>query len=79
MREGVPGNPDDALYVRRGERDGKERAMSLEQRLEYLRRAAVRAERDGELRVARALRRMARDIQPIDRSRTLAVDEGAAA
>jgi hypothetical protein len=45
--------------------------MSLEQRLEYLLKAALRAERDGELRIARILRRMAEDTRPIDRSLTL--------
>jgi hypothetical protein len=49
--------------------------MSLEQRLDYLTRAALRAERDGDLRVARALRRMALDMQPIDRSLTMPVRE----
>ncbi len=45
--------------------------MSLEQRLDYLLRAALRAERNGEYRVARSLRRMADDILPIDRARTV--------
>lgn len=49
--------------------------MSVEQRLEYLLRAALRAERDGEDRIARSLRRMALDMQPIDRSLTLTVTE----
>ena len=53
--------------------------MSLEQRLEYLLRAALRAERNGEYRVARSLRRMADDIRPIDRSLTLAVSDVPAA
>lgn len=44
--------------------------MRLEQRLEYLMRAALRAERDGDYQVARALRRMADDIGPINRART---------
>lgn len=52
--------------------------MSLEQRLEYLLRAAVRAEQNGEYRVARSLRRMAADIRPIDRSLTLTVADQAA-
>ena len=52
--------------------------MSMEQRLRYLLRAAVRAERNGEYRVARSLRRMAADIQPIDRSLTPVVNDGAA-
>ena len=49
--------------------------MSLEQRLEYLLRAAVRAERNGEYRIARALRRMAADTRPIDRGLTLGVSD----
>lgn len=49
--------------------------MSMEQRLEYLLRAAIRAERNGEYRIARSLRRMADDIRPIDRSLTLAVSD----
>jgi hypothetical protein len=49
--------------------------MSLEQRIEYLLKAAGRAERNGEYRVARALRRMAADVQPIDRSLTLVVSD----
>ena len=53
--------------------------MSLEQRFEYLLQAAVRAERNGEYRVARALRRMAADMRPIDRALTLAVDDRTAA
>ena len=53
--------------------------MSMDERLDYLIRAAIRAERNGEYRVARALRRMARDIQPIDRSLTLAFTEAEAA
>ena len=53
--------------------------MSLEQRQEYLLKAAVRAERNGEYRVARSLRRMAADTRPIDRSLTLAVDDRPAA
>lgn len=44
--------------------------MRPEQRLEYLLRAAQRAERNGDLHVARALRRMADDIRPIDKSLT---------
>ena len=46
--------------------------MRLEQRLDYLLRAALRAERDGDYQVARSLRRMADDIRPIDRNRTTA-------
>jgi hypothetical protein len=45
--------------------------MSLEQRREFLLRAALRAERNGDHRLARALRRMAEDTRPIDRSLTL--------
>lgn len=47
--------------------------MSLEQRLEYLLRAARRAEQNGDLHVARSLRRMAEDIRPIDRTLTLSL------
>lgn len=46
--------------------------MRLEQRIEYLLRAALRAEREGDDRVARSLRRMADDIRPIDHSRATA-------
>ncbi|MDX1674583.1 MAG: hypothetical protein R3314_07315 [Longimicrobiales bacterium] len=53
--------------------------MSLEQRQEYLLRAAARAERNGEYRVARALRRMAADTRPIDQALTLAIDDRPAA
>ncbi len=49
--------------------------MSLEQRLEYLLRAALRAERNGDARLARSLRRMAEDIRPIDHASTLAHDK----
>lgn len=45
--------------------------MRLEARLDYLLKAALRAERNGDLRLARALRRMAEDIRPIDRALTL--------
>jgi hypothetical protein len=51
--------------------------MSLEQRLDYLLRAALRAERNGEYRVARSLRRMADDILPIDRTRTVVLTHDA--
>lgn len=53
--------------------------MSLEQRQEYLLKAAERAARNGEYRVARALRRMAADTRPIDRALTPAVDDRPAA
>lgn len=53
--------------------------MSLEQRLNYLLRAALRAERNGDDRLARSLRRMAEDIRPIDRSLTLVLQESARA
>jgi hypothetical protein len=49
--------------------------MSLEQRLNYLLKAALRAEHNGDHRLARSLRRMAEDIRPIDRSLTLALAE----
>jgi hypothetical protein len=47
--------------------------MSLEQRLEYLLKAALRAERNGDHGLARSLRRMAEDFRPIDRARTLSL------
>lgn len=47
--------------------------MGLEKRAEFLLRAALRAEQEGEHQIARSLRRMAEDIQPIDRSLTLAL------
>jgi hypothetical protein len=50
--------------------------MSIEQRVEYLLRAALRAERDGDHRVARSLRRMADDILPLNRARSMAVASG---
>jgi hypothetical protein len=53
----------------------KEGIMSFEQRLEYLLTAALRAERNGETGLAHALRRMAEDIRPIDRARTLRVQD----
>jgi hypothetical protein len=49
--------------------------MSLEQRLDYLLRAALRAERNGDSRLARSLRRMAEDIRPIDPRRTLVLQD----
>jgi hypothetical protein len=57
---------------------GEEAAMSLEQRLNYLLNAAVRAERNGDHRLARSLRRMAEDIRPIDRAITLVLSEATA-
>ena len=45
--------------------------MSQEQRRQYLLRAALRAEQNGDYRVARSLRRMADDIMPIHPSRTI--------
>jgi hypothetical protein len=53
--------------------------MSLEQRLDYLLRAALRAERNGDSRLAQSLRRMAEDIRPIDRSMTLALQDASQA
>jgi hypothetical protein len=55
--------------------EGRRGIMSQEKRRQYLLRAALRAERDGDYRVARSLRRMADDILPIDRARTLALDK----
>jgi hypothetical protein len=69
-----------AAVGRFGEFDGgKEGTMRLDERLEYLLRAAMRAERNGDLRVAQALRRMAEDIRPIDRSLTLPLRKVSAA
>jgi hypothetical protein len=53
--------------------------MSLEQRLNYLLRAALRAEHYGDRRLARSLRRMAEDIRPIDRALTLVLADSARA
>lgn len=39
--------------------------MSLELRIQYLLRAAARAEAEGQERVARALRRMADEARPL--------------
>jgi hypothetical protein len=43
-----------------------EATMRLDERIEFLLRAAARAERDGEARVAHALRRMADEARPFD-------------
>jgi hypothetical protein len=40
--------------------------MSVESRVEYLLRAASRAEREGNLRLAGILRRMAEELRPAD-------------
>lgn len=53
--------------------------MSLEQRREYLLRAAERAKANGEYRIARSLRRMAADTRPIDVSLTLGIADRTAA
>lgn len=53
--------------------------MRIEQRVEYLLRAAVRAEQDGDHQVARSLRRMAEDIRPIDRSRATTASNASSA
>lgn len=39
--------------------------MSVEDRIRYLLRAALRAEREGAERAARALRQMAEDARPL--------------
>ena len=52
--------------------------MSLEQRYAYLLNAALRAEQNGDHAIARALRRMAEETRPIDRSLTLDLTEAAA-
>lgn len=43
-----------------------EGTMNLDERIAYLLRAAARAEREGEARVADALRRMADEARPFD-------------
>ncbi len=45
--------------------------MTVEQRVRYLLKAALRAEHNGEHRVARALRRMADDILPVSAAGSL--------
>lgn len=40
--------------------------MSVEDRIRFLMRAAVRAEQEGAARAARALRRMAEDARPLE-------------
>ena len=40
--------------------------MSVENRAEYLLRAAERAEREGNARLAEILRRMAQELLPVD-------------
>ena len=40
--------------------------MKSEERVRFLLKAAGRAEGDGNLRVANVLRRMARDVRPLD-------------
>ncbi|HSG49816.1 MAG TPA: hypothetical protein VLA43_18480 [Longimicrobiales bacterium] len=40
--------------------------MSVEDRIRYLLRAALRAEREGSERAARSLRRMAEDARPLE-------------
>jgi hypothetical protein len=44
----------------------QETAMSVENRAEYLFRAAERAEREGNARLAEILRRMAEELLPVD-------------
>lgn len=43
--------------------------MTWRERIRYLRRAALRAEGEGDRRVAEALRRMAREAMPVEASR----------
>lgn len=43
--------------------------MSWKQRIRYLLRAALRAEDEGDRKVAEALRRMAREAVPVDEHR----------
>jgi hypothetical protein len=40
--------------------------MSMDERISFLLRAAIRAEGEGESRVARNLRRMAEEVRPLD-------------
>jgi hypothetical protein len=40
--------------------------MSADSRIEYLLRAAARAEREGNVRLAAILKRMAEELQPVD-------------
>lgn len=49
--------------------------MTVEQRVHYLLKAALRAERNGEYRVARSLRRMADDILPAGAAHDLVPSE----
>jgi hypothetical protein len=44
--------------------------MSVESRVEYLLRAAARAEREGSVGLAEILRRMARELQPLEADST---------
>ena len=39
--------------------------MSMEDRVRYLLQAAMRAESEGQLRIARSLRRMAEEARPL--------------
>ncbi len=41
--------------------------MSAESRIEYLLRAAARAEREGSVRLATILKKMAEELQPAER------------
>lgn len=45
--------------------------MSVEERIRYLLRAAMRAEQEGAERTARALRRMAEEARPLEVSVTV--------
>ena len=40
--------------------------MSVEERIRYLLRVAIRAEGEGDVRVARIFRRMAEEARPLD-------------
>ena len=52
--------------------------MSMEQRIRYLLGAALRADREGDVRTARILRRMAEESQPLVKERVRAVSAGSA-
>ena len=63
--DGVRSSPD--LVTPTPFRVGRKR-MKSEERVRFLLRAAGRAEGDGNFRVASVLRRMARDVRPLELS-----------
>jgi hypothetical protein len=52
--------------------------MSTESRVEYFLRAAARAEREGNLRLAAILRKMAEDLNPMDLGLSVSEARGSA-